>query len=221
MFGLSVLNDLGSLQLSSDAQYLSEHDAGTFSFGSGTYSRTFSFAQPSTSAFPPMVFIRMETASQGETSSFIARLIGSPGNWTGFNLRSGNQSQSMTGKWFAAVYQPLPSTSDYGFRVWDENSQLIYDLNKPLVKYSRFITNWTYAGRQDIVYVYNSGVTLAADEYVMVNQFIRSHVSVSSASVSYLGITIRANSQIQLTANSSGVFTNFGYFALPIAKRSV
>lgn len=222
MFGLEVINDSGVLQLSAESQYLAEHESDIFTFGSGVYSKNISFSQPVTSQYPPLIFVRIISASQGESSSYIARVLGSPGNWTGFNLRSGNTTQTTTGEWIASTYQPLPSSQQFGMRVYGASGNLIFDFSRPILKYSRVISSWTYGGNPSSgIYVYNSGVTLASNEFVMVNQSIRSHVSASASTSSYTGITILANSEVKLTVNTGGTgpFTSFGYFAIPLAKR--
>lgn len=223
MFGLYVLNESGSLQLSADDQYLSEHEGGSFSFGAGVYSRSYTFSTPVESQYPPLVFARVSSASAGGKVSIVASVSGSPGAWTGFVMSQGNTTQSTTGLWFAATYQPSISAEDYGFNIYSESGNLIFDLNRPILKFSRFVTSWTYAGNPSRgVYSYSSALTLAADEYIMINQFIRSHVSASSSTVSRFGVSILPNSLIGLTVNTggSGPFTSFGYFALPLAKRS-
>ncbi|MNG31739.1 hypothetical protein D3C84_1175920 [compost metagenome] len=62
-------------------------------------------------------------------------------------------------------------------------------------------------------------VALAADEYVMVNQFITSHLNAGYQS--YFGVTLTPGQPVKLVINvfpGSMTSINIGYFALPIAK---
>lgn len=223
MFGLSIFNDAGALQLSAESQYLAEHESANFTFGSGVYSSNITFGTSIISTYPPLIFVRIISASQNETASYIARVLGSPGNWTGFNLRSGNTTQSVTGEWIAATYQPVPSSNDFGMRIYNGSGQLLFDLTRPVLKYSRVASSWTYTGNPGggVVYTYSSGITVQTDEFVMVNQALRSHVS-AGEKLSFTAITFRPNGILGLTVNTpgSGPKTSWGYFAIPLCKRA-
>lgn len=222
MFGLSVRNDANAIQISSDSQYLTVHEEGNLAIN-GAYTTTVSFAQVATSQYPPLVFIRVLTASQGESTSFTARVLGVPGAWTGFVLRSGNTTQNNTLKWFAATYQPINTADTFGMKIWNEGGALCFHSGRPIIQFSRAITAWTVTSSSNQIYTYRSGKFLEANEYVMINQFITSHMAASTNGPSYFGVTVFASGEVGLTVNvgGAGPQTNLGYFPLLLAKRAL
>lgn len=138
MFGLRVTNDSGVIQVSSEKPYMSLHAEGFQAIGTA-YRTTIYFSQPCTTTQPPMIFIRPERGSQGETSTFKCGVLGSPGNWTGFVLINGNTTQINYLHWFAAIWRPLTASGDYGMRIRDAAGNVCFHSSSQLIKFSRFI----------------------------------------------------------------------------------
>ncbi|WP_338487028.1 hypothetical protein VRB78_13480 [Pseudomonas trivialis] len=128
-FGLRFINN-------SDVVVLDSEFSRLVVLYKGDYNGPINFPAPITSQEPPLVFIRPNASF---TLSY-ARINGSAGNWTGFSFLGGG-----TGKYFAAAFQSVP-TAQYGIRLWDANSKLIFDSGTPCAQFTRTISAWSYIG---------------------------------------------------------------------------
>lgn len=94
------------------------------------------FPTPIRSDEPPLIFARPDSNGGFQW----VRLLGGPGNWTGFL----NESVSV-GNYFLAAYESKP-TADYGLRLWDGNSKVLFDNGTPCAQFTNVVTAWTYGG---------------------------------------------------------------------------
>lgn len=133
-YGIRARNGNALTQIDSINRVLSVHSSGSFSFG-GTQAgliqtMTVSFPSPITTYERPLVFFN--AVNYMMVGNF--RIIGSPGNWTGFAVKSwsyaghGDIAKSpQTIKWFCASYQTFASgAGQYGARVRDESGAVTF-----------------------------------------------------------------------------------------------
>jgi len=137
-FGVTFTNNSDVVTLDSEFARLVVLDKGTWN-GSGS-GVSVSFSKAVTTAEPPLVFVR---PNQSNTLCFCV-VRGSAGAWTGFSF-VGIVGQATSGKWCSAAFQSEP-TATFGFRIWDENSKLLFDSGTPCAQFTRTITSWTYLG---------------------------------------------------------------------------
>lgn len=136
-FGLTFVNDNDVVTLDSEFSRLVVVESGTF-LGTGSAGGT--FAQVVTTDEPPLIFIRPD---QSGTFCFCT-ITGSSGAWTGFSF-VGIVGVDTSGKWFSATFRPT-ETAKFGFRLWDENSKLLFDSGTPCAQFTRTISAWIYLG---------------------------------------------------------------------------
>lgn len=137
-FGVQFSNGNDVVVLDSEfARLVVLHKGSWVNGGSGS---GVSFPSVITSAEPPLVFVR---PNQSCTMCFCI-VNGSPGAWTGFSFR-GVVGQASSGSWFCAAFQSTP-TANYGFRLWDGSSKLLFDSGTPCAQFTRTITSWSYLG---------------------------------------------------------------------------
>lgn len=218
MFGFRARNNDDVIQVSSDRAYMSLHEEGYLAIGSA-YDTTITFTRPCTTTQPPMIFIRANSGSAGETTTFKCGVVGSAGNWTGFRLINGNTTQINYLYWFAAIWAPLTASGDYGMRLRDASGQVCFHSSSQLVKFSRFITHWTYLSGGAGVQTYTSGQTIAADEYALVSQCHTYTAAIYGSVSRHIGLTFDAAGVIKLTVNGGGV-VDLDYFPVLLAKKS-
>jgi hypothetical protein len=138
-FGLTFVNDSNVITLDSEFSRLVIIAKGTYS-GSGGAS--VGFSSTVTSPEPPLVFVR---PNQSNTLCF-CKITGSPGAWTGFSF-TGIVGVGTSGIWFSAAFQSKP-VANYGLRLWDSSSKLLFDNGTPAAQFTRTITSWTYLGSE-------------------------------------------------------------------------
>lgn len=219
MFGFRARNDGGVIQVSAEHPYLSLHADGSLALGTA-YQTVINFPTVCTTQQPPLIFVKPTWASQGENLSFKCGVIGSPGNWTGFRLVNGNTTQVSSLLWFAAIWAPLTAAGDYGMRIRDANGNICFHSSSQLIKFSRFITSWTFVSWNTFVAELTSTVTLASDEYALVSH-CHSYSVVSYGSTNlHIGVRISPSGVIGLTLNGNTAAAGIGYFPVLLAKKS-
>jgi hypothetical protein len=165
-FGVEFSNNNDVVVLDSEFARLCVLHRGNWSNGGSGVS--VAFPSTITSSEPPLVFVR---ADQSCTMCFCL-INGSPGAWTGFSFR-GIVGQTSSGKWFAAAFQSAP-VANYGFRIWDASSKLLFDSAAPAAQFTRTITAWTYLGSEQTsqgVYrlSWTANSPLNTGDYLMLN----------------------------------------------------
>lgn len=137
------------------------------------------FSSPVNTQEPPLVFVRLRNPGGGlvgQIGGFVP--IGSPGNWTGFIVGSTYVDSRQTfapGDWFACQFGGQ-AVADYGMRLWDEGSRVLFDSGTPTANFTRSAQNWTYAKsiqRQTTYYenYYTINFMFDNTEFQMINQF--------------------------------------------------
>jgi len=219
MFGFRARNDNGVIQVSADRPYLSLHEKGTVNIGTA-YNTLINFSTPCTTVQPPLIFFRSAWTSQGEGLTLKCGVVGSPGNWTGFRLINANTTQLSISDWFAAVWSPLQAAGPFGMRVRDASGTVCFHSSSQLIKFSRFITTWTYLSGNSNISTYTSGQTLASDEYALVSQCHSHSISTRASTNMHIGVTVTAAGVIGLVTNPSTGSLGLGYFPVLLAKIS-
>lgn len=128
-YGIQFTNDNNVVTLDSEFSRLVVLQRGRYQGGAA-------FSATITSAEPPLVFVRPDAT----TTFSYASITGSPGAWTGFSFLGGG-----TGNFFVAAYSSSP-TANYGIRIWDGASKLLFDSGTPCAQFTRTISAWTYLG---------------------------------------------------------------------------
>lgn len=138
-FGMRFTNDSDVVTLDSEFSRLVVLEKGSWSGnGSGVY---VPFAKTVTTDEPPLVFVRPDAANG---YVYFCLIHGGRGAWTGFSFQ-GNRNISTNGKWFSASFASQ-AKAEYGLRLWDSSSKLLFDSGTPCAQFTRTITGWTYLG---------------------------------------------------------------------------
>jgi len=136
-YGLLFTNNNDVVVLDSEFSRLVALARGSYS-GSGGASVVFPFAI--TTQEPPLVFVR---PAQSNTLCF-CKISGSAGAWTGFSF-AGIAGVFNSGSWFCAAFQSK-ETANFGLRLWDGSSKVIFDHGTACAQFTRTLTSWTYLG---------------------------------------------------------------------------
>lgn len=143
----------GALFLGNSGQVIVDQDHPVYHFVyNGTYSladngtTSVAFPAPILSPEPPLVLV----APDGAHAIFDFKLTGGANNWTGFTCRifadPGFSGIIRSGLWrVAAVY--LPASSSWGLKVLDASAKVVFDSNKPMVKFISGVQVWNKVGR--------------------------------------------------------------------------
>lgn len=183
-YGLEFSNSSNVVVLDSEYARLMVIGSGRFQpteesgLGSTTY-----FPRPVTSQEPPLVFVRPDTVN-AIAGLCRMRLIGSAGNWTGFYVRAYDVNTAQpNGRYFVAQFGAQP-VSDYGMRMWNPASQLLFDSGTANANFTRSFQTWSYEkfdySSQNLVRSYYSvPFNFPENEYLLINSF---SMSLSSGS---------------------------------------
>ncbi|PHN28983.1 hypothetical protein [Pseudomonas sp. ICMP 561] len=175
-YGLQFVNSNNVVTLDSEYARLMVISSGRFSpteesgFGSTTY-----FARPVTSQEPPLVFVRPDTVNR-VAGLCLMRVIGGPGNWTGFYVRAyDNKTAQPNGRYFVAAFG-AQAVADFGMRLWDGASSLLFDSGTPNAIFTRSFQSWNYerydTSDQGFTRIYYSvPFNFPEDEYLLINSF--------------------------------------------------
>lgn len=175
-YGLQFINNSNLVVLDSEYARLSIIASGRYAptQESGLGSVT-TFPRAVTSQEPPLVFVRPDTVN-AVAGLCQMRLIGSAGNWTGFYVRAYDVNTAQpNGRYFVAAFAAQP-VAQYGMRVWDGASNLLFDLGTPSALFTRAFQNWTYIRTdQDPQGLYRNYYSVdfnfPENEYLMINNF--------------------------------------------------
>ncbi|WLH82477.1 hypothetical protein [Pseudomonas sp. FP2338] len=124
------------------------------------------FPAPITSQEPPLIFVRPDNNSSFQ----YVRLIGTPGNWTGF---SNSNPANAPGTYFLAAYESK-ETASYGLRLWDGASKLLFDNGTPCAQFTLVATTWSLLSLTNPspgtwIYVYTTPASLTSGDYMLIN----------------------------------------------------
>ncbi|MCF5103202.1 hypothetical protein GIW54_21035, partial [Pseudomonas proteolytica] len=138
-YGLTFTNNDNVVTLDSEFSRLVILDSGTWA-GSGGIG--IAFTSVITTDEPPLVFVRPD-----QDDYFASCLVqGNAGNWHAFRFNTLKGSHS-SGKWFIAAFKSSP-IADYGLRLWDATSKIIFDSGTPCAQFTRTISAWNYLGAE-------------------------------------------------------------------------
>lgn len=175
-FGLEFTNDSNVVTVDSEFTRLVVLAKGTYqpTQESGLGSVT-SFPRTITSQEPPLVFIR-PSGSTGIAGLCLMRVIGSPGAWTGFYIRAYDENTLQpNGSYFACGFAAT-ALADYGMRIWDGSSKLLFDSGTPYARFTRSFQNWTYVKTDSTAQgtprnYYRVNFNFPAGEHMLINTF--------------------------------------------------
>lgn len=134
-----------------------------------------SFPRTITSQEPPLVFIR-PSATSGVAGLCLMRVVGSPGAWTGFYVRAYDvNTLQPNGTYFACGFAATP-LAEFGMRLWDGNSKVLFDSGTPYARFTRAFQNWTYvksdtASNGMVRNYYRVNFNFPAGEHMLINTF--------------------------------------------------
>ncbi len=175
-YGLEFTNDSNVVTVDSEFTRLVVLAKGTYqpTQESGLGSVT-TFPRTITSQEPPLVFVR-PSGSTGIAGLCLMRVIGSPGAWTGFYVRAYNENTLQpNGAYFACGFAAT-ALADYGMRIWDGSSNLLFDSGTPYARFTRSFQNWTYVKTDTTSQgqprnYYRVNFNFPAGEYMLINTF--------------------------------------------------
>jgi hypothetical protein len=175
-YGLQFTNNSNTVVLDSEYARLMVISSGRYAptqeegLGSVT-----TFPVAVSSQEPPLVFVRPDTVN-GIAGMCRMRLLGSPGNWTGFYVRAYSvNAAGLNGRYFVAAFAAQASTS-YGMRLWGSSGQLLFDSGTPNATFTRAFQNWNYVkydtSEQGLTRIYYSvPFNFPQDEFMLLNTF--------------------------------------------------
>lgn len=175
-YGLEFVNNNNVVVLDSEYSRLMVIATGRFSptgdggLGSETY-----FPTAITSQEPPLVFVRPDTVNQAAGLCQM-RLIGSAGNWVGFHVRAySSLTAQPNGRYFVATFG-AQETAQYGMRLWNGSTKLLFDSGTPNANFTRSFQNWSYeryetTGQGLTQIYYTVPFTFPENEYLLLNSF--------------------------------------------------
>lgn len=102
-----------------------------------------SFPFPITSLVPPIVAVQVQTFNW--TWLRMCKILGSPGNWTGFRLVSARATSSYPAQttWKYRVYAAgVTSSESYGIRVQDDFGSTLFDSGLRQLVFANLFTSW-------------------------------------------------------------------------------
>lgn len=217
-FGFKSINDSSYVQIDADSPRMCYLEKG--SYGGSNYIATVTFARAVTTLEPPMIFIRPSETSNTELYRSMT-LLGSSGNWTGFQITAQNINYQPTGLWFVAVFASR-GTSNYGMRLFKADGSLIYDSTASAVVVTGVFSTWSYVGSVQLtiglVYKWTSGRGLAAGEYMMINDFSSCCQAEGGASGTCAVSCSYATNQTFMWSQATTAWTNQGERPLLMAK---
>lgn len=216
-FGLQFTNNSNVVILDSEYARLCVLASGRYvpTEESGLGSTT-NFPTPITTQEPPLVFCRPDTLASGWASITLARINGTPGNWTGFYVRAQSvNSAQPNGRYFAAAFQAR-AAAQYGMRLWAADGSIIFDSGTPSAVFTRAFQNWTFV-RSEALDIGTSNVftvptSFPENEYLMINSFGMNMSSASPAGRILGNRWLFSTGELQATTTSS---SNPVYFYLP------
>lgn len=181
-YGLEFTNNSNVVTLDSEYARLCVMCSGRYAptEESGLGSTT-SFPFTITSTEPPLIFVRPDTTGNISGLCF-ARVIGSPGAWTGFYVRAYDVNTAQpNGRYFAAAFMAT-RVATWGMDLWDGAGKLLFDSGTPSALFTRAYQNWTFvksvpSGGAAFFNYYTVPFNFPANEYMMLNNFSMSMVA--------------------------------------------
>lgn len=176
-FGLQFTNNSNTVILDSEYARLcvicSGRYAPTQESGLGSVTN---FPVTITTQEPPLIFCRPDTSSVPASFNLV-QPYGVPGNWTGFYVRTISDAYAQpNGRYFAAAFQAKP-LAQFGLRIWDGSSNLLFDTGTPCAVFTRALQNWTFVSstptgaNESFDNLYTVPTSFPDNEFMLVNNF--------------------------------------------------
>ncbi|MDH0745721.1 hypothetical protein N5D61_05125 [Pseudomonas sp. GD03842] len=178
-FGLQFINNSDSVVLDSEFARMCVIAAGSLNNnGSSDRNSTNMFGRTITTQEPPLIFVKPSNPNNGWAVSLSTFMpVGSPGAWTGFQIVSTYVQSAIfaPGEWFACQFGSVPA-AQYGLRIWDGGSNLLFDSASPAANFTRSAQNWAFVKIEStdttaLRRYYSTPFNFASGEFQMVNQF--------------------------------------------------
>ena len=234
-YGLSATNNGGSVVISSDYKILVFSERGSFQivsrYSDGEGYGSVIFIKPINTLEAPQIFVRCVSASH-PALSFYTRVLGSPGNWTGFSVVSsalgGGALQNFNLEYVSCKYSDKKSIDPYGLEIYDRQEGIVYTSSDRVVRYSKFTKRWSYVPPQ-IAYgrvaAFNSNLAIDNDDFISISSIDRGNAWFMG-SADYAGLRIREGGAptvkilINLNRPDIGLYqgTAGAAFSIPVCK---
>lgn len=204
-FGFRAINDNNEVQI--DGTYTNHLivESGSYTqpaFSSGTSWKDVTFSN--TYTYPPIIFTRQ---------SYYLSLLSytkSGSNFTGFRTLSDTGSTGFTVDWYACVPSEATSLENWGMRIWNESSELVFDSGRNYMKIADAVTFTTPSSAGASVTVNTvGGIT---SPYVCLSALQgRAFITPGGFSIYYYVLAKRnTDSQWQIVINPVYQFTAIG-----------
>lgn len=175
-YGLQFLNNSNSVVIDSEYARLCVIESGRYIPNANNgYGSVTNFARVVTSQNPPLVFVRPDTVA-GLAQLGGMRVLGGPGNWTGFFVGTYNTiGYPPNGRYFVATFGAQP-VATYGMRLWDGGSNLLFDSGTVSASFTRAFQNWTFfkyelGAQGETRNFYTVDFNFPPNEYLLLNNF--------------------------------------------------
>lgn len=184
-FGLRFVNDSNVVTLDSEFARLAIAASGTYSPNAENgLTSIVTFPAAITTQEPPLIFARPNTSASGRAVISSVIIYGSPGNWTGFQIRTrSTEFLQPNGRWFAGVFKSTP-VAKFGMRLFNAQGGLIFDTGVPCAQFTRSFQNWTYEFNQQLTIgstnFYSVPFDFPENEYIMINSFSMNMVAANT-----------------------------------------
>ncbi|WP_122559696.1 hypothetical protein [Pseudomonas viridiflava] len=179
-FGLRFVNNSNVVTVDSEFARLTVLMSGTYAPNAESgLTAIVSFPSAINTQEPPLVFARPNTESGRAVISSVI-MYGSPGNWTGFQIRTrSTEFLRPNGRWFAAAFK-ASRVASFGMRLFDAGGNVIFDSGTPCAIFTRAFQNWTFEFDQTLTIgstnFYSVPFDFPENEYILINSFAMSMV---------------------------------------------
>lgn len=179
-YGLQFMNNNNVVTLDSEVARMCVVASGTLrDNGSSDKNSTNMFPRAVTTQEPPLIFVRPSNPNNGWAallSNFAP--VGSPGNWTGFNIVSTyvqSRVNFSNGDWFACQFGGQ-AVAKFGMRLWDGSGNVLFDSDSPAANFTRAAQTFSYVKTTqgptgEYTNYYSTPFSFDTGEFQMVNQF--------------------------------------------------
>lgn len=196
-YGISVVNDYGSIIVDSDYKVMVFSERGTFRITSKYTDKegggVVVFVRAILTQEPPQVFLRCVSGVHNNLGIYIT-MLGAAGAWTGFKItsavRGGKSLQNYLVEYVSCKYADQPCATSYGMEIRNANGNIVFSSSDRIVKYGKFAKNWVLTSGIGVD-VYESGLVIDLDDFVCVSAMDRGVMWFGQHS-NYAGMTILA-----------------------------